>query len=282
MPSIPDRKNQKLSRFDPMSDEELRAFLQLDASKPEGEASDMEEVLYVMELLSVRRKEKGESRDPYQAFEEFKAHYAPEGSFPEIAPAKPKIHFRWNRVVAIAATLALLLGMIMTVGASKFDFFQIIAKWTKETFYTGKAISGNQMEAEPDITSDFPYAELQSILFEQNVMERIVPTWVPEGFEQQEFTSYELPQCKDYHAYHHRGEEELNFEVKEWFVEVPLQVERSSSLLEVYTLEGIDYYIFENNEELQVVWVSNEFECVISGDISLLEAKQMIDSIKKD
>lgn len=282
MPSIPDRKNQKLSRFDSMSDEELRAFLQLDASKPEGEASDMEEVLYVMELLSVRRKEKGESRDPYQAFEEFKAHYAPEGSFPETAPAKPKVHFRWNRVVAIAATLALLLGMIMTVGASKFDLFQIIAKWTKETFYTGKAISGNQMEAEPDITSDFPYAELQSILFEQNVMERIVPTWVPEGFDLQEFAFYELPQCNNYRVYHRRGEDELTFEVKECFEEVPLQIERSSSLLEVYTLAGIDYYIFENNEQLQVEWVNKKYECWIHGNITLTEAKQIIDSIKKD
>lgn len=281
MPSIPDRKNQKLSRFDSMSDEELRAFLQLDASKPEGEASDMEEVLYVMELLSVRRKEKGESRDPYQAFEEFKAHYAPEGSFPEIAPAKPKIHFRWNRVVAIAATLALLLGMIMTVGASKFDLFQIIAKWTKETFYTGKAISGNQMEAEPDITSDFPYAELQSILFEQNVTACIVPTWIPEGFKQDEFVTFELPQEIEYHIYHCRGEDELSLQIKEYLADASLQIERSSLLLEVYTSSDIQYYIFENNKQLQISWINGNFECVISGDISLLEAKQIIDSIKK-
>lgn len=242
----------------------------------------MEEVLYVMELLSIRRKENGESRDPYKAFEEFKAHYAPEGSFPETVPTKHQVHFRWNRVVAIAATLVFLLGMIMTVGASKFDLFEIIAKWTKETFYTGKAISGNQMEADPDIVSMLPYAELQAVLYDHGVTELIVPTWIPEEFEKQEFTSYELPQCKDYHVHHRRGEKELNFEVKEWFVEVPLQIERSSSLLEVYMLAGIDYYIFENNKQLQVAWMNNNYECLISGDISLSEAKQIIDSIKKD
>lgn len=242
----------------------------------------MEEVLYVMELLSVRRKEKGESRDPYKAFEEFKAHYAPEGSFPEVALAKPKVHFRWNRVVAIAATLVFLLGMIMTVGASKFDLFEIIAKWTKETFYTGKAISGNQMEADPDIVSMLPYAELQAVLYDHGVTELIVPTWIPEGFEKQEFSSYELPQCKDYHVYHRRGQEELSFEVKEWGGEVPLQIERSSSLLEAYTLSGIDYFIFVNNEQLQVAWMNNNYECWIHGNITLTEAKQMVDSIRKD
>lgn len=280
--NIPDCKKKEFSRYDSMSDEELRAFLQLDASKPEGEASDIDEVLYVMELLSVRRKERGESRDPYKAFEEFKAHYAPPNSFPETAPAKHKVFLRWHRVAVIAAVLTLLIGATATVGASRFDLFEIIAKWTKETFYTGEAENEIPMEAEPNITSMFPYTDLQASLFENAIDIQIVPTWIPEGFEQQEFAIFQLPQGNEYHVYHCRGEDELSIQIKEHLLDDSLQIERSSSLLEVYTLSGIEYYIFDNIGQLQVAWVNNGFECLISGDISLLEAKQIIDSIDKD
>lgn len=280
--NIPDCKKQEFSRFDSMSDEELRAFLQLDASKPEGEASDIDEVLYVMELLSVRKKERGESRDPYKAFEEFKEYYAPENSFPKESGNTLKVLSPWRRVAVIAAVLIFLIGATATVGASKFDLFEIIAKWTKETFYTGEAGAEVQMDAEPSGISSLPYAELQALLYGQGTRVHVVPTWIPDGFEYQNFSTFELPQNLDYRVYHHRGEDELVFQIKESLTGVPLQIERSGSLLEVSTLAGIQYFIFENNEQLQVAWVNDIFECLISGDITLLEAKQMIDSIEKD
>lgn len=280
--NIPDCKKQELSRFDSMSEEELRTFLRLDASKPEGEASDMEEVLYVMELLSVRRKERGESRDPYKAFEEFKKYYAPEGSFPDAAPVKAAIPFRWQRVAVIAAVLALLIGATATVGAAKFDLREIIAKWTKETFYLGEAGKNLSKEEEPSITSIFPYTDLQTILYEKGIYKRIVPTWIPEGFEQKNFSIVELAQGKIYNMCHCRGDAELSFEVNERKEDALLQIERSGTILEVYSLCGIDYYILDNNGQMHVVWKNDCFECVLSGNISLEEAKQMIDSIEKD
>lgn len=280
--NIPDCKKQELSRFDSMSDEELRAFLRLDASKPEGEASDIDEVLYVMELLSVRRKERGESRDPYKAFEEFKAHYAPPNSFLETAPAKQRVPPRWHRVAVIAAVLALLIGATATVGAAKFDLREIIAKWTKETFYTGEAGVESRMDAEPSIISVFPYAELQALLYEQEIPERLVPNWIPEGFTQTKFYSFDLPEWKEYHVDHQKGDAKISFHIKEYIRTTPFQIERSSTILEEYSVAGTDYFIFENNSQLQVAWINKNFECWIYGDISLSEAKQMIDSIEKD
>lgn len=281
--NIPDCKKKEFSRYDSMSDEELRAFLQLDASKPEGEASDIDEVLYVMELLSVRRKERGESRDPYKAFEEFKAHYAPPNSFPETVPVKQRVLSRWHRVAAIAAVLALLIGATATVGATKFDLREIIAKWTKETFYLSEA-GKESIPLEENTSKDntFPYDALQAMLNEHNITECIVPTWIPEGFEQIEQILLEFPEGTEYHVYHRRNENEMAFHVKEYSSVDPLHIERSSSLIEVYTVADTDYYIFENNNQLQVAWVNNNLECWFYGDISLSEAKQMIDSIEKD
>lgn len=280
--NIPDCKKQELSRFDSMSDEELRAFLRLDASKPEGEASDIDEVLYVMELLSVRRKERGESRDPYKAFEEFKEYYAPENSFPKESGNTLKVLSPWRRVAVIAAVLIFLIGATATVGASQFDLFEIIAKWTKETFYSGEAGIEVQMDAEPSNIGSIPYSELQALLYDHGITACIVPTWIPDGFEQLETLAFELPQGIMYRVYHQYGEKAISFQIKECQSEVPLQIERSSSLLEVYSQSEIDYFILNNNGQIQVEWINKNFECVMYGDISLSEAKQMIDSIEKD
>ena len=57
------------------------------------------------------------------------------------------------------------------------------------------------------------------------------------------------------------------------------QVEKSDDLFEVYTIGGIDYYIFSNSAKLQAKWSIGEFECIIVGSITLDEMKAMIDSI---
>ena len=58
-------------------------------------------------------------------------------------------------------------------------------------------------------------------------------------------------------------------------------LEVGEDFLEVYTVSGVTYYIFENLEQLQVVWIVDSYECMISGDISVEEAKKMIDSIER-
>ena len=61
----------------------------------------------------------------------------------------------------------------------------------------------------------------------------------------------------------------------------PTQIEQSDTLIEVYSVADIDYYIFENEGQLQAVWINGNFECYISGPLTLSEIKQMIDSIEK-
>ena len=61
----------------------------------------------------------------------------------------------------------------------------------------------------------------------------------------------------------------------------PMQIEQSDSLIEVYTLNGIDYYLFNNEDQIQAAWVNGRFECVIFATLSLDEIKTMINSIEK-
>ena len=61
----------------------------------------------------------------------------------------------------------------------------------------------------------------------------------------------------------------------------PSQIEQSDSLVELYEVDDIKYYIIANNEQLRAAWVVDSFECYISGPLSVEELKQMINSIEK-
>ena len=54
----------------------------------------------------------------------------------------------------------------------------------------------------------------------------------------------------------------------------------NDDFLELYVVDGVEYYIFSNTETLQAAWSIGEFECIIGGKITLEETKKMIDSIK--
>ena len=60
-----------------------------------------------------------------------------------------------------------------------------------------------------------------------------------------------------------------------------MYVEQSEGLVEEYIVSGITYYIFENNKQVQAAWTVDSYECNISGNVTIDELKQMIDSIEK-
>ena len=49
-----------------------------------------------------------------------------------------------------------------------------------------------------------------------------------------------------------------------------------------HILNQLNYYIFQNKDQLRSVWISNAYECNISGDLSVDEIKKMIDSIGEE
>ena len=51
--------------------------------------------------------------------------------------------------------------------------------------------------------------------------------------------------------------------------------------IEIYSHNGIDYYLFSNLDQFRAVWLVDSYECLISGDVSIEELKMMIDSIQK-
>lgn len=287
MPNMQDRKTERCSRFDAMSTEELQAFLREDTSKPMGEESDTEEIFYVMEVLAKRRKEKNGGKPPVEALESFKQNYHTENETPYISESVPVARKRsnsgrWKRglVAAVAAICILVIGNSITASALDFDLFAIIAKWTQETFHFGYAGQMGETNApSPDYV--YPCASLQEALDKRGITTALVPTWIPDSYIEGEVKAIESPIQRHFHANYENGDNSIRIRITDYLDDHPAQIEQSDSLVEIYSVDGIDYYIIDNNGQLQAVWVKENYECYISGPLTLSEIKCIIDSIEK-
>ena len=286
MPDSLNRRDEKFAKYDALSTDELQQILRDDASKPEGEESNTEALFYVMEVLAKRRQARNEGKSPEEALESFKQNYYTENDISSVSESttvafKPSNRGRWRRgLIAVAAMLVLIIGSSITANAMGFDLWEIIAKWTQETFHFGY-VSDQSTVGEPGEADTGIYSGLQDALLESNILVALTPTWFPEGYVEVDVTVEETPLQRFYTAKYQSGDNKIRIRIADFLSDAPAQIEQSDSLLEVYSSNGIDYYIFNNHDQLKAVWVNNNFECYISGTLTISELKEMIDSITR-
>lgn len=285
MPDTRNRRDSEFAKYDAMSTEELQQLLREDASKPVGEESNTDVLFYVMEVLAKRRKERNEGKSPEEALESFKKHYDTENdisSDSESAPVVPKRRSigRWMKgLIAAAAMLAFIVGGSITAHAMGFDLWEIIAKWTQETFHFSYA--GEENTDAPEKDDATPFAGLQALLDLHNVDAALVPSWIPDGYVEVDVSVEETPKQRRFVAKYQFGEDTIRIRIVDYLSSAPTEIEQSDSLLETYSNNGTVFYFFDNGNQLQAVWLSGSFECYISGPLDLSEIKEMIDSIAK-
>ena len=284
MPENHDCQDSRLAKYEAMSDDALRQLLREDASKPEGEARDTAVLLCVMEVLAKRRKERNEARSPEEALKTFKTKYNTENEtllVSESTPAAPK-GGGWKRglAAATAAVLVLIIGGAITARAFGYDPWQIIARWTQETFHFGNAgQTGETNDPSPAFVN--PCASLQEALDINKVSMAIAPTWLPDGYIETDVRVTESPTQRSYTAKYENGDQTIRIRIADYLNGDPAQIEQSDSLIEIYTCNGVDYYIFNNYDQVKAVWINGHYECYIIGPVSLSEIKEVIDSIGK-
>ena len=266
-----------LSRYDAMTTEELEEILRLDAEMPEGQESDTEKILYIMEVLANRNKENSHTGNTaLEAYESFKQHYMPETDN-KIIPMKTHRRIpRWVRsLTATAAVLAIILiGSSVTARAFDFNLWKAVIQWTQETFHFG-----NWGNTDPSNTLQFD--SFQAALEESNVPTGLVPTVIPDGFDLTDITIEQSPLKNTYTAIYKKGENVLRITVRDYLDKEPVYVEQSDGLTEEYEVSGRTYYLFSNLKYNRAVWLCESYECDISGDITFEELKEMINSIQK-
>lgn len=271
------------SKYDFMSIGELEEILRADAQGPERDDSDVDEILYVMEVLAKKRRQNGiAGKTALEAYQEFQQHYLPrheEEEDIESVPNRRGTIIPFRRIAAIAASLVLI--FTLTTSANAFgwkDIWNAVARWAEETFSFSTGVEGST----PSPTNDEVYASLHEALAANNRETYFLPTLIPDGYLLDDIYCTESPTQEMYLAIYLCGEKMLKISVKTFQEDCPEQIEVNEGLLEVYTLSGIDYYIIRNNGLTQVAWITGMYECYIAGELVVDDLKLMIDSIGKE
>ena len=271
------------TRYDGMTTEQLREILRKHAHGELEKEPDTEELFYIMEVLADRESENPEKqiKSTEEAYATFVMHYAPEMAEdkPIPFPKRSAVATRWMKRVAVVAIVCVALTTA-AVGAKAFapDFWEKVAIWTKEIFRFESMTDGTEGK-EPDKKANIELNSLLEVMARYEVPKSIAPTWIPEGYICVGADGKHTPKALSISAVYDKTGDQLLIQIRQEFGSDPVQIEKNDDLIEIYTVDGVDYYIFSNYEVLQTAWVVGEFECIISGKITLEEMKRIIDSI---
>ena len=294
-------KNQNYAYLSRLSTQKLMELL---AAAP-APAETPEDKAYIDAIVEVvlEREERhptGLLPDPEQAWEEFQQYYnTPEGEDLSLYPAenpgtapsepapsqteywpqrRPKRHF-FRRVVIVAAVVVCI-ALPPALGFE--NVFQLIGAWTDDIFLLNNvsSLEGNEIEA------DKKSVDIEEILGELNYSENIFPTWIPEGFELEKVITNEfvLSGKTELRIHYKNGQTRelitFTYNVYNSIASGTMTAfEKDANALEEYFVGDVTHYIFENLGKYIAVWNQNNIECAISGDVSLTELKEMLNSI---
>lgn len=279
------RGAREFTRYDSMTTEELEKILRLDAEAPMEQESDTELIFYVMEVLAKRQNKTNTGKTAQESWESFQKHYLTQdaghrGHTPKAATNGNTPQPWLRRLIACAAAIILVLCIPLSAKAFGWeDVWNVVARWAKETF---SFVNGEDVEVgEPSPDNGDKYTSLPEVLSKNNIDLRLAPTWIPAGFVINKIEEDITPVQEIYRAYYVNDGKELMIRVQNYISTEFQKIEIEEEILDIYSVYGVKYYIFKNIDQIQVMWVNGKYECNISGDISVDQAKKMIDSIEE-
>ena len=274
MPNEQSPRDDRFARYDTMSTEELQAILREDDSKPKGEESDLEMLLYVMEVLAKRRKENGEEKSPAEALESFKRNYYP---LDKKTPVSTRNGIsRWKRsLAAAAAVIAIILCGSLTVSAFGINIWDTAVRWTMDTFhFEHTAQTGEIQQTEVIQNSAFDV-----VLADLCVGENIVPTWMPDGYQFVELETSHTENTSYATAVYAKKDSKLVLFISDSAGDLVEATEKDAAAVDIYARNSYTFYIMEDHTRTKIVWMIDNYECILIGKITRDEARELIDSI---
>ena len=274
------RRADDFAKYEAMTTKELEKILRLDSDAPEGQELGEEELLFVMEVLAHRkRNSENPGKTAQQAWRSFEANYMPEeaANEPSVKKDRPWVR-RW---IAVAAVVAIIIAFPFTARAFGWDGpYKAVARWTKGSTFFFSAPDYTVPTATPS-ENLLQYETLQDALNQAGINYTSIPTRIPEGFSLIDITIDQTPRRKICIGYYKNGDKDFMIIVHSYLPYNPGHIEISGDLLELYEVDGVEYYFFANNSRHFAAWVQGPYECSISGELTVEEIKMMIDSIEK-
>lgn len=280
------RSNSEYSRFDKYDTAVLEAILQADFDAPEAEQMEMEQALYISNLIAERKGTK--PKDVATAKAEFFEHYYPlvgeEDTLYEFDDDKIRNNAvkdseanvsvwlkNWRRFASAAAVFVLLMfSGTVTAYALGFDPIAAIGRWNEEHFWFD----------DTSVTS-----ELSDKLAEYGYPENTVPQWLPDGYT---LESINVDKYED--SFKYIGAEfvkQTDDEIDTLLVSYTIYLgdnkkalyEKDDNNVITYAINDRVYYVMTNLDNRVIAWQNGNFEGAIMGNFTIEEAEKIIKSI---
>lgn len=251
----------------------LEELLRRDFQRSGGDELDTNTILYITQLLADREEAAptGRLRDAETSWRNFLLSNAAGDSAPSARARKPR-PLRVLRPAIIAAVVAVfLLGSAYAAGV--LDWFP---HWTDEFFsFTGKTTAEIANNPATDITT------MEEALAFHNAPSHVLPSYIPEGYEPDEFYYSSSPDAYTvFGCTYSNGETLIRLDYLITYVSTGSTIyTKDEGDPEVYTFGGIDHYIVTNTGKYKAIWQNEDFECSLSGFESREELIKAIHSM---
>lgn len=273
------------SEYNHMSTDDLEAILRADFELPESEESDMEKILYIMEVIAQRRagQPTGRYADEDEAWESFVENYCPEEDREMLrgskAAKKPRRGKRFlTRAASIAAVIVLVAAAgTATASAFGFNFWEWLSGWTQEIF------SIQDPKPASDVSLEVPeqLLGLQEAMEEHGFPDRLLPTLLPDGYEMAELKCDATPLY--IHLYGRLKNNGNTSILLDYYMhlddETAYELQKDGDEPEAYKCGEVTHYIMTNYETYYASWSVDDVVCTVSGFASREELIQVIKSI---
>lgn len=183
-----------------------------------------------------------------------------------------------RRIIGSIAVAAAIICLLVSF-ASTSGWLKALVTWTSETF---SFVSPKRDVEVPEF--DDPYLNLRLEVADYTDLE-VVPTWAPDGTVMENdirivtrisATTIESAFVSDF------GSFTVRYRIYDTIPkEYPISYEWKTEHTH-YMHDGVEYHIASNNKDCSVSWINDGVECMIQGDLSEDDLKQMVDSILKE
>lgn len=185
-----------------------------------------------------------------------------------------------GRGTLVAAVLAaLILGASLTAHAANFDIWKAMAKWTSETFGFSFGNEDAVSAEEGIMLENEELAPIWNAMIESGISNPQLPTYLPEGSEQIDFT--EDSEGGFWCAGYQLNDELIQIQVHRSHEESWSTFQKDDVEPERYLWNETEFFIMENMGQWIATWSSGRYEYAIYG-ISKPELYRMIESIHKE
>lgn len=271
-----------------LTEEQLKEILTMELM---SEKTNVELIKRVNSVLEANSKQKMEC-DVDAKWREFVADYAgteplynveKKASCSQASKATEPRKLRFSFIAKTAAILVIVL-MLGTVTAYAFgyDVFGAIATWTKETFsFTQQTGRMPHTSALSSRSAETTY--LQAVLNEYGIREKLVPTYLPEGYEQAEFYVESPDDGMVFTAIYENMDNKIIIKIRRHIsISNKTDYEKDAADPEIYEVNGISHYIMTNMQENYAVWIKGQYEVSLYGSMTKSGMTKMIDSVYKE